>query len=210
MVLNENEVRRDVIRIERFYQRRGFDDVRVTYRIEDLNREWRKSLVFEIVENAPIRISNVDFKVVSPPQDSTLIFEDEDFNSVRRRLPFREGNRYETVNHTEIEGRLVGALRNLGFPYATSEIQAEVDSTTKTADMVIESHPGPRARFDSVIVEGSQNFAPEYVVRESGITKENILLKTNLGKPSEKSSTTTCLGLPLYPFPISPRIHLSI
>lgn len=208
MVLNENEVRRDVIRIERFYQRRGFDDVRVTYRIEDLNREWRKSLVFEIVENAPIRISNVDFKVVSPPQDSTLIFEDEDFNSVRRRLPFREGNRYETVNHTEIEGRLVGALRNLGFPYATSEIQAEVDSTTKTADMVIESHPGPRARFDSVIVEGSQNFAPEYVVRESGITKGEYFTENQLREAQREVFNHHMLRFAIVSIPDQPKDSL--
>jgi outer membrane protein insertion porin family len=208
MVLNENEVRRDVIRIQRFYQRRGFDDAIVTYRIEDLNREWRKSVVFQIVENTPIRISNVDFKMISTPKDSTLIFDDERFNSLQRRLPFREGNRYETVNHIEIEGRLIGVLKNLGYPYAESEISATVDSSSKTADMVIESKPGPRAKFDSVIVEGAEHFAPEYVVRESAITEGEYFTENQLREAQREVFNHHMLRFAIVSIPDQPKDSL--
>ena len=57
--IDETEIKRDVIRIKRFYQRRGFNDVNVGYRIETKNRAWKKELIFEVRENTPIRIKSL-------------------------------------------------------------------------------------------------------------------------------------------------------
>ncbi len=174
MQLNENDLKRDVIRIERFYQRRGFDDVIVSYRIEDLNKEWQKNVVFEIIENSPIRIREVRFSLASSVKDSTLINNDEAYKQIKRNLPYRVGQRYESVNQSEVEGKFVGILRNLGYPYATSEIQANIDTAAKKADILLTTNPGPRAVFDSILVEGEVNLDAKYIIRETGIEKNEL------------------------------------
>ncbi|MDR9415571.1 MAG: BamA/TamA family outer membrane protein [Gracilimonas sp.] len=180
MRLNENEVRRDVIRLERFYQRRGFDDVIVSYRIEDLNKSWQKELIFEIVENQPIRIQNVNFSLNALPKDSLFIYDDQTFSRLRQNLPYKVGQRYETVNKTEIEGRLVGIFRNLGFPYAESSVEATIDSAAKRATVTFINTPGPRAHFDSLFVSGAQSLREKYILRETGIESGEVFSENTL------------------------------
>lgn len=180
MHLNENEIRRDVIRIERFYQRRGFDEVLVNYQIEDGNKDWKKLVYFEIVENTPIRITNVQSEIVASAGDSAIVSEDDHFNSVMNRLPYREGQRFQPVVKQEAIGNIVDALKHLGYAYATSEIESKIDSVAKTAEVEITSYPGPRTRFDSVIVQGETTLDKKYIIRETGIKKGNLYSETGL------------------------------
>ena len=205
MLLNENEVRRDVIRIKRFYQRRGFDDVIVNYRIETLSKEWRKSVVFEITENTPIRVKNVDFEISTTSEDRALITNDEDFREIRNNLPYRKGQRYETVNKSEIEGKLIGRLRNLGYPYANSQVKAQIDSVSKTANVTLATNPGPRARFDSVLVEGEENLAAKYIVRETGIQKNEVFSENKLREAQREVFSHHMLRFALINIPEQPQ-----
>ena len=204
MLLNLNEVKRDVIRIERFYQRRGFDDVEVNYRIEDLSKDWRKAVNFTITERAPIRIESVDFKLNSP-EDSSLIDGKNDFTELRNNLPYKKGQRYETVNKAEIEGRLTGSLRNLGHPYASSEVKAEIDSVSKKAYVTLVSNPGPRARFDSVIVEGEENLDQKYIIRETGIKRGELFKEDKLREAQREVFSHHLLRFALINIPDQPK-----
>lgn len=208
MILNENDVRRDVIRIERFYQRRGFDDVVVNYSIEDQSKEWKKTVIFEITENIPIRITSVEFQVTSSKRDSTIIFNNERFNTIKDRLPYREGNRYERVTQSEVEGNLVGALRNIGYPYASSEVEATIDSVSKTAEVLLKSIPGPRARFDSILVEGEENFPSKYIARETGIKKNEYFSDDQLREAQREVFNHHMLRFALISIPDQPKDSL--
>lgn len=205
MLLNENDVKRDVIRIERFYQRRGFDDVIVNYRIETLSKEWRKAIIFEITENSPIRIKNVDFQISTSSEDRALITDDEDFKDIRSNLPYKVGQRYETINKSEVEGKLTGRLRNLGYPYAASEVNALIDSVSKTANVTLVTNPGPRARFDSVIVEGEENLAKKYIIRETGIETGELFSENKLREAQREVFSHHMLRFALINIPEQPE-----
>jgi len=163
------EIKRDAIRIERFYQRRGFNDVRVSYRLDTKSKYWKKELVFIVTENNPIKISSVKIITQASAKDSTLIYQSEKFKAELNRLPFRQGKIYQPVLRADVESDVAQILRNLGYPYASSEIQAEVDTLSKKAKIAMITYPGPRARFDSVIVEGETTLGEKYVKRETGI-----------------------------------------
>lgn len=208
MILNENDVRRDVIRIERFYQRRGFDDVDVNYSIEDLSKDWRKMVVFKITENEPIRISSVKFQVQASERDSTIIFNNERFNTIKDRLPYRTGNRYEITTQSEVEGNLIGALRNMGYPYASSEVAATIDSVSKTAEVLLKSIPGPRARFDSILVEGEENLHAKYIARETGIDKGEYFSEDQLREAQREVFNHHMLRFALVSIPDQPEDSL--
>ena len=165
------EIRRDAIRIERFYQRRGFNDVEVTYRLDSKNKEWKKELVFIVAEKAPIRIDSVRIVTNASPKDSSTIYNSDEFKRELNKLPFRKNKIYQPVLKSDVESEVAQILRNLGYAYATTQIEATVDTMAKKANILVETTPGPRARFDSILVEGETTLGEEYVVRETGIEK---------------------------------------
>src|SRR5690625_7773575 len=73
---SEEEVRRDVIRIERFYQRRGFHEIDVNYEVEEGNDVLRKIVTFRIDENTPLRIAESQVTIEAP----------EEYRSEERRV----------------------------------------------------------------------------------------------------------------------------
>jgi len=169
--VSETEIKRDVIRIQRFYNKRGFSDVKVSYRLEDGSPSWRKTLIFYIVEGKPILVESVNVEIDTSPQDSLLIAGDDNFQRVLRRASFRKNNRFETVEIPETEGDISQALRNLGFAYAETKISAEVDSLKGLATVDMQLTTGPRARFDSILVEGESTLPEKYIARETGLTQ---------------------------------------
>lgn len=171
--LNETEIRRDEIRIKRFYQRRGYNDVEVSYRIEEKhNRDWKKTVFFEIRENEPIMIDTVEIRVRAPEADSLLIVDNISFRRVVRRLSYRSGNVYEPVRQSEVISRLVGGMHDLGYPWAYTEVEADVDTLAKRAKLKVINNPRARARFDSILVTGEQTLPADFIRRETSIKKQ--------------------------------------
>jgi outer membrane protein insertion porin family len=205
MKLNENEVRRDVIRIQRFYQRRGFNEVSVSYEVKSLTREWKKAIVFSIKENKPIRISEVNFDIKANEKDRELITGNERFQNIRERLPYRKGERYETINESDVRANLTGALNNLGFPYASSSVQAQTDSAAKSAVVNIEVNSGVRAKFDSVTVEGEENLAAKYIARETGIRNGDYFSNDQLREAQREVFSHHLLRFAIVSIPDQPQ-----
>ncbi len=169
MKLNQNDLKRDVIRIQNFYRRRGFDEVSVSYRVEKIS-DWKKKVIFSITERRPIIIESVHFIVDAPPKDSLIIYNAKDFQKIKKKLPYKKHKRYETVKQTEVESRIEEVLRDTGYPYAKGAVRAEIDSVSKKADVYIEATAGPRARFGSITVEGNEKMSAEYIKKEAGIS----------------------------------------
>ena len=167
--VSETEIRRDVIRLERFYQRRGFNEVDVNYRLEPKNKEWKKELIFMVVENTPIRIDSVQIVLQTSMRDSSVIYGNEKFSKELRRLPYRKGKIFQPVSKAQVESDFTNILRNLGYPYAEAEVQSKVDTLEKKASVAMLTYPGPRARFDSIFVEGETTLDAKYIRRETGI-----------------------------------------
>lgn len=178
--INEEEIKKDVIRIRRFYERRGFVDAAVDYRYETLNRDWKKKLVFEVIENAPIRIDSVRINLKATPADSNVINDNDNFQKTLRRIPFREGQRYQPIIIPNVEADLTLALKNIGYAYAQTDIIAQVDTLSRSARILLNIESGSRARFDSVLVKGEEHLHRKYIVRETGIEKGELFSEDQL------------------------------
>jgi outer membrane protein insertion porin family len=179
-LVSETEIRKDVIRIERFYKRRGFNDVRVTYRLESLRKEWKKKLVFEVIENTPIKISSVQVDIETKTSDSEGIREDDGFKSTIRRLPYRPQRIFEPVEEPEVIGLIDKRLKNMGYPYVNTSVEASVDTLSKKADITLKINTGPQARFDSLIIEGESTLEEKYIERETGIEKGDLFSENKM------------------------------
>lgn len=203
--LSENEIRRDVIRIQRFYNVRGFNDAEVSYRIEPRNKPWKKELIFTVKENYPIRVDSVEVHIDAPKQDSLFMSNSSSFRSAIRRLPYRRGRVYKPVEEQEVLGRINEGLRNLGYPYAESSLTAVVDTAAKQADVSITTRPGPRARFDSVRIEGETTLDDFYIRRETGIKKGEYFSDKKLRTAQREVYKHHLMRLALVSIPDQPK-----
>jgi len=170
-LFSESELRRDVVRLERFYQRRGFPDARVRYTVRQhpkSGKSWRTYIEFEIYEGRPIIIDSIDFQFVDFDNVEELT-SDRLFNRTNSRSPFREERRYELIKQPEVEGLFLNTLKNLGYAFATARIDTDIDSTRYTAKINIILHPGPETRIGSINVTGNETVSQRLVIRESAL-----------------------------------------
>lgn len=167
--LNDLELKKDAVRIRRYYQRRGFEHVDVTYDVEEAGKSWKKKIVFNIAEREPIVIRNLDIEIEADPEEQQQIENSADFERALRQHEYKTGSRYQRILETETAGLFTDALKELGYPYAEVDIEADVDTLANTADITIRNRPGPRARISNIEVIGSTSLPADYIVRESGL-----------------------------------------
>ncbi|MEO1021858.1 MAG: BamA/TamA family outer membrane protein [Bacteroidota bacterium] len=203
--LDQTELRRDAIRIQRFYQRRGFPDARVEFDVQDLRKEWKKRVVFRVDEQQPVIVDSV--RIIpqgGAPRDSTYLMTNPAFLSTIRKSAFRKGKRFEPVKQPEAEGDLALSMRNIGFPYAYSEIQSSIDSVSYTATVNWLIYPGPLARFDSIFIEGEEKLDERFIRQETGISKGDPFSEKKLREAQREVFNHHMLGLALVSLPDQP------
>ncbi len=169
MAIDEFEIRKDVIRIERFYQRRGYPHVEVNYELRDGGSIDRKVLVFVVTENDPIVINQVEISLNTDQENQQYISNSREYSRLIGRLPFRSGRRYQAIEETEVVGLLNRALKNIGYIYSTVSVDVTIDSTQNIANVKIESVPGPRTRISSFEIEGEETLDERFIFRETGL-----------------------------------------
>lgn len=167
--LDEEELKRDVIRIRNYYQRRGFVNVEVEYRIESRKTEWKKDIIFQIEEHKPILIKNVDYKIKGKADDVASIWESNSFRRAQQSQVYQKGKRYEMIKEPEVVGQFTDELKNLGYAYAQVNIEADVDTARLAANIHVVSELGPRTNIDTVTVEGNKTVNKDYILREAAL-----------------------------------------
>lgn len=168
-LFSEPEVRRDVVRLERFYQRRGFPRVQVRHNIEEGRKPWQRNITFIVDEGPQIIINSVVCTIEGAAVDETKILSDPTFERTLRRLHFREGRRFETIRQDEVIGEIQTALKNMGYAFARTSLESTVDSLTYRASVTIKVDPGPVTYLNEFIVEGNETVSEALVIRESGL-----------------------------------------
>jgi outer membrane protein insertion porin family len=176
---DESDVRRDAIRIRRYYQRRGFPDVTVTSSVRQGRTPWQRILRFTIAEGNPVVVSEVVLQWSDPRQGSQIEAQ-RTFIRVRNRQPLQPGQRLESISVPETEGLFRNALQNLGYAFA------RVSVSTDTSRIRIDLHPGPLAYIDSIRVDGHRSVTAGLVRRESGLTRGDRFSQARLSQAQQE------------------------
>jgi outer membrane protein insertion porin family len=176
--LNEIEIKKDVIRIRNFYNRHGFPNTTVRYRIEPMKKKWEKKVIFRVHEGAPVHIKNITFDFSGSEKDRKKVLESSTFKRKRQHSAYKDGKRYQTIDSSQVAGSYTQMLKNMGFAYANVTLNAKVDTTQLAADVTIHADLGPMAFIHSISVKGNKSVSDHYVIRESSLKKgEKFSLK---------------------------------
>jgi len=178
--LDEMELRRDRVRLMRYYQRRGYSDVEVDLLIEERGKEWKKDVTFVINEGEPIRIVKSEVIIDADTVTQEQIMDTRDYRRTVERHDFVTGNRYQTIRQPDLEGQFVEMLQNQGYPWATIQIESDIDSTAKTAEIRIIAKPGTKAYFTNFQLEGVESVPDRIVLRETDIKEGDVYNRRKL------------------------------
>lgn len=181
-ILNERELRRDLIRVERYYQRRGYHQVEVDYEIKSRKKEWQKEIHFTVREGSPLQIQSTTVEIDT---DTVADAEQEisESSSYRRAIEnheFREGRRYENIRTPDVEGQFTRLLENHGYPWADVSIDAAIDSISNEVDITINLNPGSKAFFNQPEIDGELSVPNNVVLRETGIREGDLYNRNQL------------------------------
>jgi len=172
--LSGDDLLRDAIRIERFYQRRGFPDVEVNPKINGNDDERKKKIIFEVQEGLPINIKSAETSILTTSADSAALMEETNFRQALHLHPYQPGKRYELIKEPDVRGVIIDELNDLGYPYAKVLIAAAVDSLQKQAQIKIQINPNQKAYFENIRIEGNETYPENYARRESGLEKGEL------------------------------------
>lgn len=169
--LDETELKKDIIRLRNYYQRRGYVNVELDYKILQGNKEWKKKVVFEVQERIPIRIASSDVNFVNDKNSINEVLQSRAFQRVQSQHAYQKKNRYETIKEPEVIGRFTDVFKNLGYAYANVGIETRIDTSQLAADIAINCDLGPKTYIDSVRVEGQTSISKNHILREADINK---------------------------------------
>jgi outer membrane protein insertion porin family len=179
-VFNEMEVRRDRVRIMRYYERRGYPNVDVSYEIKDRQKVWQKVVVFQIREGNPLRIRTSNIEIDAPPEVADEIRASREFKRAEEQHTFQVGSRYQTLRRPDVEGRFLNLLEELGFAWPEVEIEAVVDSVASRADITIKAKPNTKTYFSDIDIEGEISVPQRVLIRETDIKEGELYRRSTL------------------------------
>ncbi len=189
------ELRRDEIRIQRYYQRRGFPHVQVRSEVREGRRDWVRRIRFIIDEGEPTMIRNVRYEVDADEEVIAWLEEQREYERAQRRQLMKDGRRYQLIQHSDVEGLFLSTLRNIGFAHAETYVTAQMDTAGRHADVIITLIPGPLADFGTIQVEGHETVPESIILRHSGLKTGDRFSSRKL-----RNAQQQIFGHPLFRF----------
>lgn len=150
--LDERVLEQDVLRLQVFYQRRGYRESTVAPEMQRTDRGVR--LVLHIEEGRPVRVSEV--QVTGKPEDGPPELASE--------LPLQEGDVFDLFAFEGSRDSLSARLRNAGYIYSEVLANYSISHESRlTARVQYDIVPGKAVRFGSVDVTGTDRVPAGFV-----------------------------------------------
>lgn len=170
-VLNTEELRKDEIRLERYYQRRGFPLVVVE---SEINKKGKQTeILFIIKEGPPQRIQAFELRIEADSSNTARILDKEDFQRVLARHAYREGKRFESVLRSDVQADFQRPLRARGYAFARAEINTQLINDTSVV-VTLMLKPGKYVRVGDLLVEGNQLMTDQQIIKESALKSGRV------------------------------------
>ena len=158
------ELQRDVVRLRNHYQRSGFPKARVDYDVEYDAESDLVQVAYVIDQGPPLLVGSLSFVGDSgglnlPPNLA------RDWSRFVRREQRRAG-RFSESEQRELADSTTRWLRDRGYPFATADLRATVDSPADRANVRVLVHPGLRAKIREIVVTGNHGIPARHVTRQ--------------------------------------------
>jgi outer membrane protein insertion porin family len=169
-------LQKDVLRIRQQYTRAGFPDAAVDYEARLDTAKNRISIDFVVDQGLPLVVDTVLVRfadeVASPGDVDPTAASDPwtgelaaDWEDQLGRLARARGNRLSEAERARLEIEMAHWFLDRGYPWVFVRSEPG-DTTARAVDLELVVTPGPRARVDSVVIEGQQRLGDPIIRRE--------------------------------------------
>ena len=161
------EMARDVVRLRRYYERSGFPKADVDYRATYEAKPDVVNVTYRIAEGPPLTVDTLTFTGAN----GALTVPDslgpswQHFVRTARQWTARAGE----DERRALADSTVRWFRANGYPFASAQTVARVDSAANHADLDVQVDPGQRARVERVEVTGNRTIPEREVVRQLSV-----------------------------------------
>jgi outer membrane protein insertion porin family len=144
---DEEEFRRDVVRLSVLYKRSGYPDAVIDTIVHRTPQDIY--LTFHIAEGQPIRVTTMTTTGLDslPPRLRRSVLLD---------LPLQVGDPFNRFDMQASADSVIRRLRDRGYPSATVFTAFESNRDTKTATVTLDAEPGQRAVIGRIEVIGTK------------------------------------------------------
>ncbi|MBI4421157.1 MAG: BamA/TamA family outer membrane protein [Gemmatimonadetes bacterium] len=166
---DENEFRRDVLRIELLYHQSGYFEAQVDTIVRRGQNDVR--ITFAIDEGRPVRIREVSVRgtdAILPPRE------------ILRDLPLQVGDPFNRFLLQASADTIRSMLENQGHPFVVVYRSFDENRVARDARVAFEVDPGARARVDSVEVVGTERISPNVVRRSLAVRAGQVFRRDAL------------------------------
>ena len=151
---DEQEFRRDVVRLGVFYRRSGFPHVQIDTVVE--RTPENVSIEFKIVEGEPTHVTSLAVRGLDSLPEKIRVETLVD-------LPLRQGDPFNRYVMQITADTITRRLRDRGYPSARVFSSFETNKNANTAKVAMDVEPGHPAVVGQVRVEGTDRVEPSVV-----------------------------------------------
>lgn len=145
---------RDLERIVRYYETRGFYATRVRAARVQRDGDATVRVWISVDEGPPTILKKVSLRFADPTAPVPGDPPDVMLAVVRAKDELREGERFEEAPFEAAKRGIVRALTDRGYAYASVTGSAYVDRAKQAATATFVIDPGPRCTFGPIAIEG--------------------------------------------------------
>jgi outer membrane protein insertion porin family len=158
------ELQRDVVRLSNHYHRSGFLKAEVTYDVRYNAESDLVQVTYVIDEGPPLLTRSIRFVGESGSVRLAPRLEPEWDRFVRRVE--QEPRRLGDGERRKLTDTTTRWLRDRGYPFASAQPRAVVDTAADRADVTVLVRPGLRARVRDIAVSGNRGIPARHVTRQ--------------------------------------------
>jgi outer membrane protein assembly complex protein YaeT len=199
------ELQRDVARLRRFYSTAGFLGTKISYDVTYINDRNQVNIELLIDEGKPMLLQGVsiDLPGGGNPADSVPAELKSEWNALAAHKDTAIGKRFTAAESARISGEVLGWWMRRGWAFAEATTDTIADSVAATVNLAIHVDPGPRARVDSIDVEGNRSVSRGLVLRTVPVATGDWFSSTKLSEGQRRLFGLSLFRLALADVPDS-------
>lgn len=157
---DEQEFRRDVVRLRLLYRQRGFYEAQIDTMVRRSGGSM--SVTFRIVEGPPVLVDTIAVRGDLGPLDEHRIL---------RRIPLAVGRPLDRLAFQAAADTIASLLQNRGYPFVQVYRTYRFERATQLATVEYEVMPGPRARVGDIVIRGAGGLGERTVRRSLAVQR---------------------------------------